>query len=61
MDIQSVVLPVVALLAGWLVGYLAMRGPKNAERAKSEELQKELEETERREELLTSCAIIFAY
>src|SRR5439155_18410456 len=45
MDIQSVVLPIVALVAGWLVGYLAMLGPNKAERAKSEALEKELDET----------------
>src|SRR2546427_12142412 len=46
MDLQSVVPAIIALLAGWLIGYLAMRGPKNAERAKSEALEKELEETQ---------------
>src|SRR2546421_625158 len=41
MDLQSVVPAIIALAAGWLIGYLAMRGPKNAERARNEELREQ--------------------
>src|SRR6185436_6479091 len=45
MDIQSVVLPIIGIIAGWLIGYLAMRGPRNAEREHNLELEKQLEES----------------
>jgi DNA recombination protein RmuC len=45
MDIQSVVLPIIGIIAGWLIGYLAMRGPRNAEREQNQELEKQLEES----------------